>query len=98
MPIVPNKNSGTIEKTSEKMLQINMAFLSLVVLLNLNKAITPSKIITIVRTPVIIGKTFAYPTGSMLKYESTSIVRSVGLVAKTITAPIGSISKTNATP
>ena len=69
-----------------------------VALSNLNKAITPSKIIKIVRIPVNSGVKFAYPTGSILKYEYTSIVRSVGLVAKTITAPTGSISKINAIP
>lgn len=79
-------------------LQMNMAFLSLAAVLNLKKAITPSKIITIVRIPVRKGVTFAYPTGIKLKYEYISVVRSVGLVAKTMTTPIGSISKTNAIP
>lgn len=80
------------------MLQTNITFLMQVALSNLNKAITPSKTIKIVRIPVNSGVKFAYPTGSILKYEYTSIVRSVGLVAKTITAPTGSISKINAIP
>lgn len=75
-----------------------MTFLMLVALSNLNRAITPSRIIKIVRIPVNSGVKFAYPTGSILKYEYTSIVRSVGLVAKTMTEPIGSISKNNAIP
>ena len=80
------------------MLQTKIVLLMLAALSNLNKAITPSKMIKIVRIPVNSGAKFAYPTGSILKYEYTSIVRSVELVAKTMTAPIGSISNTNATP
>ena len=79
-------------------LQTNMAFLRLAALSNLNKAIAPSRIIKIVRIPVNSGVKFAYPTGSRLKYEYTSIVCLVGLVANTMTVPIGSISKINAIP
>ena len=79
------------------MLQTKIVFLMLAALSNLNKAIAPSKIIKIVRIPVNSGVKFAYPTGSRLKYEYTSIVCVVGLVANTMTAPIGSISKINAT-
>ena len=78
------------------MLQTKIVFLMLAALSNLNKAIAPSKIIKIVRIPVNSGVKFAYPTGSRLKYEYTSIVCVVGLVANTMTAPIGSISKINA--
>ena len=80
------------------MLQTKIVFLMLAALSNLNKTITPSKIIKIVRIPVDSGAKFAYPTGSILKYEYTSTVRSMGLVANTMTAPIGSISNTNAIP
>ena len=79
-------------------LQTNMAFLRLAALSNLNKAIAPSRIIKIVRIPVNSGVKFAYPMGSRLKYEYTSIVCVVGLVANTMTVPIGSISKINAIP
>ena len=54
-------------------LQTNMAFLRLAALSYLNKAIAPSRIIKIVRIPVNSGVKFAYPTGSRLKYEYTSI-------------------------
>ena len=71
MPTAPNRNSGTTENSSEAMLQTNTTFLMPVALSNSNKAITPSKTIKIVRIPVNSGVKFAYPTGSILKYEYT---------------------------